>query len=99
VQGCGKSLAAKAAAGILGMQLLRLAFAPLHNKYIGESERNLRETLATSDVLAPCVLWIDEIEKGVATVERCATRPLAQVMAEKIADCARGLAIELSQPK
>ena len=67
VQGCGKSLAAKAAAGIYGVPLLRLDFASIHNKYIGESERNLRESLATADVLAPCVLWIDEIEKGVAT--------------------------------
>jgi SpoVK/Ycf46/Vps4 family AAA+-type ATPase len=69
VQGCGKSLAAKAAASVLGVPLLRLDFAAIHNKYIGESERTLRETLATSDVLAPCVLWIDEIEKGVATSE------------------------------
>ncbi len=67
VQGCGKSIAAKAAAGIYGVPLLRLDFAAIHNKYIGESERNLRESLATADVLAPCVLWIDEIEKGVAT--------------------------------
>jgi SpoVK/Ycf46/Vps4 family AAA+-type ATPase len=67
VQGCGKSMAAKAAAGIFGVPLLRLDFATIHNKYIGESERNLRESLATADVLAPCVLWLDEIEKGVAT--------------------------------
>jgi len=67
VQGCGKSVAARAAAGIFGVPLLRLDFASIHNKYIGESERNLRETLATADVMAPCVLWIDEIEKGTAT--------------------------------
>ena len=67
VQGCGKSVAARAAARIFGVPLLRLDFAALHNKYIGESERNLRETLATADVMAPCVLWIDEIEKGIAT--------------------------------
>ena len=67
VQGCGKSLAAKAAAGVFGAPLLRLDFAAIHNKYIGESERNLRESLARADVMAPCVLWIDEIEKGVAT--------------------------------
>ena len=67
VQGCGKSVAARAAAGIYGVPLLRLDFGAIHNKYIGESERNLRETLATADVMAPCVLWIDEIEKGVAT--------------------------------
>jgi SpoVK/Ycf46/Vps4 family AAA+-type ATPase len=67
VQGCGKSVAARAAAGIFGVPLLRLDFASIHNKYIGESERNLRETLSTADLMAPCVLWIDEIEKGIAT--------------------------------
>jgi SpoVK/Ycf46/Vps4 family AAA+-type ATPase len=67
VQGCGKSVAAKAAAGIFGVPLLRLDFAAIHNKYIGESERNLRESLATAETMAPCVLWIDEIEKGVST--------------------------------
>ncbi len=65
VQGCGKSVAARAAAGIYGVPLLRLDFAALHNKYLGESERNLRDTLTTADIMAPCVLWIDEIEKGV----------------------------------
>jgi SpoVK/Ycf46/Vps4 family AAA+-type ATPase len=67
VQGCGKSVAARAAAGIYGVPLLRLDFGAIHNKYIGESERNLRETLETASVMAPCVLWIDEIEKGLAT--------------------------------
>ena len=66
VQGCGKSLAAKATAAIFGMPLLRLDFANLYNKYHGETEKNLRESLATTDVMAPCVLWIDEIEKGLA---------------------------------
>ncbi len=66
VQGCGKSLAAKATAGILGLPLLRLDFASLYNKYHGETERNLRESLATADTMSPCVLWIDEIEKGLA---------------------------------
>lgn len=69
VQGCGKSVAAKAAAGIFGVPLLRLDFGAIHNKYIGESERNLREALATAETMAPCVLWIDEIEKGVSTGE------------------------------
>jgi SpoVK/Ycf46/Vps4 family AAA+-type ATPase len=46
--------------------LLRLDCAALYDKYIGESERNLRESLQSADVLAPCVLWIDEIEKGFA---------------------------------
>jgi SpoVK/Ycf46/Vps4 family AAA+-type ATPase len=66
IQGCGKSLAAKATAGVFGLPLLRLDFGAVYNKYHGESERNLRESLKTADVMAPCVLWIDEIEKGLA---------------------------------
>ena len=66
VQGCGKSLAAKATAGIFGAPLLRLDFAALYDKYHGETERKLRESLKTADVMSPCVLWIDEIEKGIA---------------------------------
>ena len=67
VQGGGKSLAAKAVAGRLGVPLLRLDFGALYDKYIGETEKNLRKALATADLMAPCVLWIDEIEKGIAT--------------------------------
>jgi SpoVK/Ycf46/Vps4 family AAA+-type ATPase len=64
VQGCGKSLAARVTAGILGVPLLRLDVGSLYSKYIGESERTVRETLATAEASAPCVLWFDEIEKG-----------------------------------
>jgi SpoVK/Ycf46/Vps4 family AAA+-type ATPase len=39
----------------------------LYNKFQGETERNLRESLASAELLAPCVLWIDEIEKALAT--------------------------------
>jgi len=67
IQGCGKSLAAKATAGILGLPLLRLDVGTLYNKYHGETERNLRDSLLQAEVMAPCVLWIDEIEKGFAT--------------------------------
>lgn len=66
IQGCGKSLAAKATAGIFGVPLLRLDFATIYDKYHGETERKLRESLKTADVMSPCVLWIDEIEKGIA---------------------------------
>ena len=66
VQGCGKSLAAKATAGVFGVPLLRLDFGTVYNKYHGETERKLRDSLKTSDVMSPCVLWIDEIEKGIA---------------------------------
>jgi SpoVK/Ycf46/Vps4 family AAA+-type ATPase len=69
VQGCGKSLAARACAGIFNIPLLRLDCAALYDKYVGESERNLRESLASAEVLAPCVLWIDEIEKGFASAD------------------------------
>ncbi|HEY8586779.1 MAG TPA: AAA family ATPase [Rhodanobacter sp.] len=66
VQGCGKSLASKAIAGGFGVPLVRLDFGTLYNKYQGETEKNLREALASTELLAPCVLWIDEIEKGLA---------------------------------
>lgn len=66
VQGGGKSLAAKAIAGVWGLPLLRLDMASLFNKYVGETERNLREALKLADVMSPCVLWMDEIEKGLA---------------------------------
>ena len=67
VQGAGKSLAAKAVAGLWHLPLLRLDFGALYNKFFGETERNLRESLAQAEVMAPCVLWMDEIEKGLAT--------------------------------
>lgn len=66
VQGCGKSMLAKAVAGGFGVPLLRLDFGALYDKYHGETEKNLRDALASAEQLAPCVLWIDEIEKGLA---------------------------------
>lgn len=66
VQGCGKSLAAKAVAGVWGIPLLRFDLGAMYNKYHGETERNLRETLKSSEMMAPCVLWIDEIEKALS---------------------------------
>lgn len=66
VQGCGKSLAARAAAGLFGVPLLHLDCGALFNRYHGESERNLRESLRAAELMSPCVLWIDEIEKGLS---------------------------------
>jgi len=66
VQGGGKSLAAKAVAGLWGIALLRLDIGALYNKFHGETERNLREALKLADAMSPCVLWIDEIEKGMS---------------------------------
>jgi SpoVK/Ycf46/Vps4 family AAA+-type ATPase len=67
VQGGGKSLAAKAVAGMWQLPLLRLDFGTLYNKFFGETERNLREALQAAEAMAPCVLWIDEIEKAIAS--------------------------------
>ncbi|MFC8230553.1 ATP-binding protein [Streptomyces sp. NPDC057287] len=66
VPGCGKSLSAKAVAQEWQLPLYRLDMASIHGKYWGESEGNLRAALETADRVAPCVLWIDEIEKGLA---------------------------------
>lgn len=66
VQGGGKSLAAKAVAGLWHLPLLRLDYGTLYNKFFGETERNLREALKAAEAMAPCVLWIDEIEKAIA---------------------------------
>lgn len=67
VQGCGKSMIAKAVAAGFGVPLVRLDFGSLYNKYQGETERNLRDALAAAEQLEPCVMWIDEIEKGLAS--------------------------------
>ncbi len=69
VQGGGKSLAAKAVAGLFQVPLLHLDFGALYNKYIGETEKNLRQALKTAETMSPCVLWMDEIEKGLAPGE------------------------------
>jgi len=66
VPGCGKSLSAKAIAGEWNLPLYRLDLATILGQYVGQSENRLREALDTADRMAPCVLWIDEIEKGLA---------------------------------
>ena len=67
VQGSGKSLTAKAIAGVWGLPLLRLDMGGLFNKFIGETEKNLRAAIKTAETMSPCVLWIDEIEKGISS--------------------------------
>ena len=64
VQGCGKSLCARAVASTWGLALLRMDAGSLYDKFVGESERKMRGALRTAESMAPCVLWIDEIEKG-----------------------------------
>ena len=63
IQGCGKSLAAKAIARAWKMPLLKLDTSRLYDKYVGESEKNFRQAIALAESMAPTVLWIDEIEK------------------------------------
>ena len=64
IQGCGKSLAAKAIARQWHLPLLKLDAARLYDKYIGESEKNFYRAIAIAESMAPIVLWIDELEKG-----------------------------------
>jgi len=66
VPGCGKSLSAKAIALKWNLPLYRLDLATIHGQYLGQSESRLKDALSTADHVAPCVLWIDEIEKGLA---------------------------------
>ena len=68
VQGCGKSLSAKAVATELGMPLVRMDPSNLYNKFFGESEKNLRRAIRLAESMAPVVLWIDELEKAFASV-------------------------------
>ena len=67
VQGCGKSLAAKAVAGEWGFELARLDAGALYDKFVGESEKKLRKGLELAQKMVPVVLWIDEIEKAFAS--------------------------------
>jgi SpoVK/Ycf46/Vps4 family AAA+-type ATPase len=64
VPGCGKSLCAKAVAMEWGLPLLKLDPGALYNKYIGETEKNFKRAMTTSERVAPVVLWIDELEKA-----------------------------------
>jgi len=66
IQGCGKSLACKAISSLWGLPLLRLDISTVFNSYVGASERNIRESIKLAEAVSPCILWIDEIEKGLS---------------------------------
>jgi SpoVK/Ycf46/Vps4 family AAA+-type ATPase len=72
VQGCGKSLTAKAVSSLWQMPLLRLDLGALFSGYIGSSEENTRKAIAAAERVAPCILWLDEIEKGLSGVQSSA---------------------------
>lgn len=69
VPGCGKSLIAKSIASNWSMPLLRLDVGKVFQGIVGSSEDNIRKAIATAEAVAPCVLWIDEIEKGLSGIQ------------------------------
>ena len=66
VPGCGKSLTAKAIGAAWQLPLLRLDIGKIFAGLVGSSEQNMRTAIKTAEAIAPCILWIDEIEKGFA---------------------------------
>jgi SpoVK/Ycf46/Vps4 family AAA+-type ATPase len=70
IPGTGKSLCAKVAAGVWKLPLLRLDMGAVFGGLLGSSERNIREAMQIAEIIAPCVLWVDEIEKAFAGSDR-----------------------------
>lgn len=68
VQGCGKSLTAKAVAAQWNLPLLKLDVGRIFGSLVGQSEENIRKAIKVAESVAPCVLWADELEKGFAGV-------------------------------
>lgn len=66
IPGCGKSLAAKSLAQEWNVPLIKCDLGKLFGSYVGDTEANTRKALKTAEAMSPCVLWIDEIEKGLA---------------------------------
>lgn len=66
VPGCGKSLSAKSISVNWKLPLYRLDFATVQGSYVGQSEQQLKDALTTAENVSPCILWIDEIEKGLS---------------------------------
>jgi len=66
IPGTGKSLTAKATVSVFGRPLLNLDAGKLYGSLVGQSESNLRSVIQVAEAIAPCVLWLDELEKGLA---------------------------------
>ena len=66
VPGCGKSLSAKSISANWKLPLYRLDFATVQGSYVGQSEQQLKDAFTTAENVSPCILWIDEIEKGLS---------------------------------
>jgi len=69
VQGCGKSLTAKSIAHLWRLPLLKMDVGRIFAGLVGASEENMRKAISIAESVAPCVLWIDEIEKGLSGVQ------------------------------
>ncbi len=72
VQGCGKSLCAKAVSNLWSLPLLRLDMGRLFSSFVGSSEQNVRRAIAIAESVSPVILWIDEIDKGFAGIQSSA---------------------------
>jgi AAA+ superfamily predicted ATPase len=66
VQGCGKSLCAKAASSLWKLPLLRFDIGRMFGSLVGSSEENMRRAIQTAESVAPAILWVDEIDKAFA---------------------------------
>lgn len=66
VPGTGKSLSAKAVSAMWNRPILRFDLGKIFGSFVGESEKNIREALRVAESVAPCILWIDELEKAFA---------------------------------
>jgi ATP-dependent 26S proteasome regulatory subunit len=73
IQGCGKSLVAKAIAAEWNQPLIRFDIGRAYNSLQGKTEEAVRNAIATAEAVAPCVLWIDEVEKGMSGVKSSGT--------------------------
>jgi ATP-dependent 26S proteasome regulatory subunit len=73
VQGCGKSLTCKAISGLWKLPLLRLDMGAIFGGLVGQSEENMRRAIKTAEAVAPCILWLDEIEKGLSGTQSSGT--------------------------
>jgi SpoVK/Ycf46/Vps4 family AAA+-type ATPase len=69
VPGCGKSLTAKAMSAMWRLPLVRLDMGRIFSGLLGSSEENFRRAIQTATAIAPCIMWIDEIEKGLSSVQ------------------------------
>lgn len=77
--GTGKSMTAKAAANALGLKLIKFDISRIMGKYVGDSEKNIMETLKVIEHMSPCVLWIDEIEKAFSGADDSDNQALRRV--------------------